>query len=366
MPAVSGPLYTPEGFQPRTVTFADGVVESIARGAERGVLSRGLILPLFVNAHTHLGDVVVTEEPQGTLEEVVAPPHGLKFRRLAEVSPKTLQEALRHLLTRMVATGTGGFSDFREGGVAGAIALREALRGTGLAGRILGRPTGLTYDAQEVRALLEIVDGIAVSGLAEWEYDALGRLSQHVHSLRKPFALHGSEASREDVDALLDLDPAFLVHMTAATEADWARCADAGVPVVVCPRSQLFFQRVPDLPGMLAAGLDLSLGTDNAMIAGPSMLQELATAYRCARLHGGVPPAALLDMAVRGTNLLSEPPSRVLHHGGPSNLLVLDVPTSGDSAFQVIKASDADIALLSLGSRLWQRERGWVSEALHG
>src|SRR5207249_9142245 len=56
---------------------------------------------------------------------------------------------------------------------------------------------------------------------------------------------------REEIDAVLDLSPAFLVHMLHATDADLERCADAHVPIVVCPRSNAFFGMTPDIPGML-------------------------------------------------------------------------------------------------------------------
>src|SRR5207245_9321814 len=102
--------------------------------------------------------------------------------------------------------------------------------------------------------------------------------------------------------------------MLQATDADLGRCGDAGVPIVVCPRSNAFFGMTPDIPRMLRHGVELHLGTDNAMINTPSLFREMEFAYRVARLKGRVPAREMLEMALRGRPL-AEPhatsPSRV-------------------------------------------------------
>src|SRR5205823_14583806 len=144
------------------------------------------------------------------------------------------------------------------------------------------------YHAQEVAAVLRSSDGIAVSAYEDWPPDAIATLAQHVHREKKMFAVHCSERIREKIDHVLDLRPTFLVHMVHATDADLARCSDAEVPIVVCPRSNAFFGMTPDIPRMLRAGVELHLGTDNAMINVPSMFREMEFAYRVARLNGDV------------------------------------------------------------------------------
>lgn len=362
MRRVAGRLYTPEGFQEATVSFGGGRVEEVRPGVGGEGATQGLILPAFVNAHTHVGDAVVEEEPVGTLEEIVAPPDGLKFRRLREATEEALQGAMRRALWEMARTGTAALCDFREGGVAGAQALQRTLGATPLEGTVLARPGGLVYEAEEVERLLQEADGVAVSGVAEWDAGALEELARHVHRRGRTFALHASEARREDLDAILDLRPDFLVHMTAASPQDWERCAQEGLPVVVCPRSQLLFGRVPDLPGMAKAGLRLALGTDNVMVARPSMLREMETAYRVARLRGRIPPADVLRMAYEGANLLIRPPPIRIREGAPSRFLVLDVPLTGDVSYRAIHATAADISLVVLGRHVWMRDRGWIEE----
>jgi cytosine/adenosine deaminase-related metal-dependent hydrolase len=47
------------------------------------------------------------------------------------------------------------------------------------------------------------------------------------------------------------------------------------LPVVVCPRSNMFFGMVPPLARMVKAGVTVALGTDNAMIHQPDLFVEM-------------------------------------------------------------------------------------------
>ena len=63
----------------------------------------------------------------------------------------------------------------------------------------------------------------------------------------------------------MSLEPAFVVHMVEATDADILACADAGIPIVICPRSNRFFGKTARAARMLELGAEVALGTDNAM-----------------------------------------------------------------------------------------------------
>src|SRR2546422_264688 len=130
----------------------------------------------------------------------------------------------------MIRTGTTGFSDFREGGLRGLKLLYAALAVLPMQGLALARPVGLSYDPREVAAILRASDGIAVSSYIDWPRDAIEKLAADARRAKKIFAIHCSERVREEIDAVLDLKPAFLVHMIHATDADLERCADAHVP----------------------------------------------------------------------------------------------------------------------------------------
>lgn len=353
MQRVSGWFYDGRGFRSGVVGWEDDVIVEARAGRPRNALAHGLIVPGLWNAHTHLGDAVVTQELQGTLEELVAPPHGLKHRVLARAKDAEVIAAMRRTMTTMIRTGTTGFSDFREGGLKGLKLLYAAEAALPLHGVVLGRPGGLVYDASEVRAILRASDGIAVSAFVDWPRDDIAKLAADARRERKVFAIHCSERIREDMDAVLDLHPAFLVHMIHATDADLVRCADAGVPVVVCPRSNAFFGLTPDIPRMLRAGVELRLGTDNAMINVPSMLREIDFAYRIARLKGQVPAREIFEMALRGRGL-SDPESVAgIRVGAPADLVVLDLPGGTNGFASLMRASASDVRLVVSAGVPW-------------
>ncbi len=353
MPQVSGWYYDGQGFRSGVVGWEDGVIVEAHAGRARTPVAQGLILPGLWNAHTHLGDAVVTQELRGTLEELVAPPHGLKHRVLARAKDDEVIAAMRRTMATMIRTGTTGFSDFREGGLNGLKLLYAAEAALPLHGVVLGRPGGLGYDGQEVRALLRASDGVAVSSYVDWPRSDIEKLAADVAREGKIFAIHCSERIREDIDAVLDLHPAFLVHMIRATDADLVRCADADVPIVVCPRSNAFFGLTPDIPRMLRAGVELRLGTDNAMINVPSMLREIDFAYRIARLKGQVPAREVFEMALRGRRLADPKAAGAIRVGEPADLVVLDLPGGTSGFASVVRASASDVRLVVSNGIAW-------------
>ncbi len=354
MPRVSGWFYDGERFRSGTVGWEGGIITELRSTRAREGLATGLILPGLWNAHTHLGDAVVTQELRGSLEELVAPPHGLKHRVLANAKDEAVIAAMRRAMATMLRTGATGFSDFREGGLHGLKLIYAAMAALPIRGAVLGRPTGLTYDAREVGGILRAADGLAVSSYVDWPAGDLEHVAADARRAGKPFAIHCSERIREDIDAVLALKPAFLVHMIQATDGDLERCADAGVPIVVCPRSNAFFGMTPDIPRMLRAGVELRLGTDNAMINVPSMLNEIEFAYRAARLKGEVRAKEFLDMALRGRRLTEPEASCGLQVGGPADLVVLDLPGGTNGFASVMRGVGTDIRLVVAGGTPWQ------------
>lgn len=350
----SGWYYDGAHFRRGSVGWEEDIIAEVRATRARDVLAEGLILPGLWNAHTHLGDAVVTQELRGTLEELVAPPHGLKHRVLAKAKDEAVIAAMRRAMATMLRTGCTGFSDFREGGLRGLKLIYAALAALPLHGVVLGRPSGLAYDRQEVSGILRASDGIAVSSYIDWPAAELEKLAADVRREGKTFALHCSERVREDIDEVLDLKPAFLVHMVQATDADLERCADADVPIVVCPRSNAFFGMTPDIPRMLRAGVELRLGTDNAMINGPSMINEIEFAYRIARLKGEVRAKEIVEMALRGRRLCDPESACAVRVGERADLIVLDLAGGGSGFASLMRAVASDIRLVVSGGVPWQ------------
>ncbi|MFT4946884.1 MAG: cytosine/adenosine deaminase-related metal-dependent hydrolase, partial [Natronomonas sp.] len=141
------------------VVVEDGEILDIE---ERTAHSEDIILPAFVNAHTHIGDSIAKEAGEGlSLEELVAPPDGLKHRLLRQASNEELVAAMSRTLSFMEQSGTAAFIEFREGGVEGVEAIEEALDGHDIESVILGRETA---------AAMEAADGFGASGANDADF----------------------------------------------------------------------------------------------------------------------------------------------------------------------------------------------------
>jgi len=244
------------------VVVEDGRIEAVER-AETD--STDIILPAFVNAHTHVGDSVAKEAAVALpLEEAVAPPDSLKHRRLAAADRAELVAAIRRTLRFMERTGTGAFLDFRESGVEGARALREAARDGEIEPFILGSGD---------ESVLEVADGYGASGANDDDFTAQRRAAREADV---PFAIHAGEPDATDIHPALDLDPDLLVHMVYAGPDHLRRVADQEVPVAVCPRANLVLGVGSPPVRDLLDHTTVALGTDNVMLNPPSMFREMA------------------------------------------------------------------------------------------
>lgn len=231
---------------------------------------RGIIVPTLVNAHTHCADAGVRPKPGMSLEELVAPPDGLKHRYLRETPRETLVADMRGFESQSVSNGISAFVDFREGGAEGCRMARDACD----TGVILGRPVSKEYDPSEIDDILSVADGIALSSISDIDRRYAEKVAQQVHARGKVFAIHCSERVREDLDLVLSLEPAFLVHMVEATDPDLRRCVDMDIPIAVCPRSNRYFGKAPPLRRMKGIGNTVAMGSDNAMLCTPDLRPE--------------------------------------------------------------------------------------------
>ncbi|MFB6152598.1 MAG: amidohydrolase family protein [Haloarculaceae archaeon] len=291
------------------VVVEDGAIAAIE---EQPTHSNDVVLPAFVNAHTHVGDSIAKEAGEGlSLEELVAPPDGLKHRLLRQASIEQKVEAMRRSLQFMARSGTTAFVDFREGGVEGVSALEEAAAGLPVEPVILGRET--------VEAM-ERSDGFGASGADDAEF-----AHERTATARggKLFGIHAGEVHDGDINPALDLEPDFLVHMVHAGELHLDRVEDSGTPVVVCPRSNLVTDvGVPPI-AELVERTTVALGTDNVFLNSPTMFREMAFAAKLS----DVSAREVLRMATVNGAEIAGLNCGLLAEGRDADLLVLD----GDS-----------------------------------
>ncbi|ELZ04339.1 amidohydrolase family protein [Natrialba aegyptia] len=307
----------------RVVIDDEGRIEAIE---EESVDSDDIILPAFVNAHTHIGDSIAKEAGGGlSLEELVAPPDGLKHRLLRAASRDELVAAMATSLEFMHRSGTAACLDFREGDVAGVEMLEAAVAAAD------GAVDALSFARGSVDAM-DAGDGFGASGANDAEF---GKERQATREAGKPFGIHAGEVDASDIDPALDLEPDFLVHMVHPEPDHLERIDDRNVPVAVCPRSNLVTGVGLSPYAELAERTTLALGTDNVMLNSPSMFREMEFLAKLSELSA----TEILRMATINGAELAGLDYGVIEPGREARLLVLDGGSANlDGARELVRA----------------------------
>ncbi len=252
-----------------------------------------LMIPGFVNAHTHIGDSVGKDIAIHSVDHTVHPVFGAKAKILKQTSDDIMIDFMKSSIHAMVRKGITTFVDFREGGSKGVHLLKRALQGTPIRCIILGRvesysnvhPEQLSTDVfkNKLDELVDLCDGVGLSGANENNDSTIHQYS-NTHKLR---AIHAAEtqestiyskdtSSFSEVTRALRVKPHFLVHMTWASRSELARAAKSTRGIVVCPRANgVLAAGIPNIIQMKNAGCTLALGTDNVMINSPDMFREM-------------------------------------------------------------------------------------------
>ncbi|PMP75475.1 MAG: amidohydrolase [Aciduliprofundum sp.] len=269
----------------------------------------------FVNAHTHIGDSFIKEVPRTGIKELVGP-GGFKQRMLESADDKMILKGMRESIRLMQREDIRAFFDFRESGIKGLNIIKRALN-DGMEGVILTRPSGPVYDEKEIEYLLENSSGIGLSSISDYDPDFISKVARKTKEKGRIFSIHASERIREDIDFILDLKPDFLVHMHRATDDDLRKVSRAGIPVVVAPRSALFFGTFVDFSRFIRNDVRIALGTDNAMLAVPSIRMEMNLSYYL----GLDPVEALKAGTIAMDRFLRKEKSLLLFRAGPGEIV---------------------------------------------
>ena len=264
MQELAGTVLVGESFEPLRgrVVVEDNQIEVVE---EAETNSTDIVLPAFVNAHTHLGDSVAKDAAVGlSLDEAVVPPESLKHRRLRAADRDELVTAMRRTLRYMHHTGTMTCLDFREFGTAGARVLRDAADPLDIEPFVFG---------SKDTAVLEIADGYGASGANDADFsDERAACAER----DAPFAIHAGEPDATDIHPALELEPDLLVHMVHAKQGHLDRVADQSVPIVTCPRANAVLEVGRPPVRELLDHATVALGTDNVMLNPPNMFREMA------------------------------------------------------------------------------------------
>lgn len=297
-------------------------------------LGPGVLLPGFVNAHTHL--------ELSHLAGVVGPAPFVPWVRalIAARSGETadvVRSAARMAMAAAAASGTAAVGDVSNGLQHLADLARSRLRAV-VFHELIGWDPARAEEAlawsQARRAELDPQPGVEVRPAAHAPYSCSPRLLALMAAAGGPAAIHLAESAAETrfladgggefaaflaerglghvafaggarspvdhAEACGILHPGLVIAHGVQTEAaDHALLARRGVHVALCPRSNLALGNgLPPLPGLLAAGVKVCLGTDS--LASSPSLDLLAEAVELHRAFPAVDPAVLVRAATVG------------------------------------------------------------------
>jgi len=328
------------------IIIKNGRIENVGSGDYKGSSNENtyegqgiLVIPGFVNAHTHIGDSIGKDiGVDSTFDSRIHPTHGIKNKILQKSERKHLINFMRSSVISMMRKGIVAFADFREGGLQGIEQITEATSGLSIKCIRLGRPE-YYYDVSQdfyqnpklppdvielIYNILNIADGLGISGANENTDNSLKDYRRIIQkeSLKKKFLLgiHASESlqtekksisatGKSEVQRIVDnLLPNFIVHLTNASDVDIKLVARKKIGIVVCPRANgTLGVGIPKIAKMLSFGCCIAIGTDNIMINSPDMFRELDYVWKLSRTLEGGPISAreILKMAtVNGGKIL--------------------------------------------------------------
>lgn len=320
------------------LTLSEGKIREISaqKPSEKVVeLSSSLIVPGFVNGHTHIADSFAKEQGLGMkIEKIVAPPDGLKHRLLRETQTETKLKGINWAVKEMISGGITGFIDFREAGKKGIRLLERGLSGKEIEGKILGRP----LSKHKIKEVLSISDGIGLSSLNNFSDHRLKVIKQTVQKEEKLVAYHASETAelrKESIElhgesdiirGIRKIHPNFIVHGTHASKKDIKYLKREEVPVIVCPRANAYLgEGIPPIKKFVNEGIKLCIGTDNVMLNAPNLFREFDYLFRIGRLQGiTLHPKKILKMVTVNPGKLLENP-HYLEEGAPADFFLFEL-----------------------------------------
>ena len=283
------------------VKIKNGRFEKISRkipSKEKSIdCSNLLLIPGFINSHTHIADSVGKDlSIDADVDSKIHPMIGLKQKLLKETPSHILSKYIKNSVKSMLKKGITTFVDFREGGLDGVLLLKKSLENSPIRGIILGR---IDYyntkneikknqifpgiHSKSLTKLLEKCDGLGISGTNE---NSDSNLKSYAKT-KKIRAIHAAETidstntskkltGKSEVQRAMMLNPSFLIHMTFASNNDLKLAAKNTRGIVVCPRANSSLaEGIPNISLMQKFGCNMTIGTDNVMINSPDIFREM-------------------------------------------------------------------------------------------
>ena len=341
-----------------------------------------LLIPGFVNAHTHIGDSIAKDVTlNSSVDERIHPVFGAKPKILKKTKPEHLSSFMNNTCKSMISKGITTFVDFREGGLDGILLLKRTISTLPIRSIILGRVEFYQNKYQikknegfpkqkipELEQILKKCDGIGISGANENSNSTLKFYSQ----TKKLRAIHSSETKdsvniskkntgKSETIRALQIKPHFLVHMTHSSKSDLHLASKKTNGIVVCPRANAALaEGIPDVDLMLKTNCNVAIGTDNVMINSPDMFREMDYLWKVtmATHKKRIDPKDILKMATVNAGRLLKKNIGVIESGKLADCIFIDKhsidlePMHSPYASLVHRASDSSIRAVMIGGKI--------------
>ncbi|MGD2107391.1 MAG: amidohydrolase family protein [Nitrosopumilaceae archaeon] len=341
-----------------------------------------LLIPGFVNCHTHIGDSIAKDITLNTsMEKRVHPVSGIKSKILKKTDPTHLKKFMQSSCYSMLRKGITTFVDFREGGLDGVLMLKEALNQIPIRSVILGR-LEMYQNNTEIRKntsfpknkkadlskILSKCDGLGISGANENSNSLLRYYSKfskiraiHSSETKQSFETSKKLTGKSETIRCLNLKPHFLVHMTYATKGDLYAAAKKTRGIVICPRANASLaEGIPDINLMKESGCTVGIGTDNVMINSPDMFREMDYLWKVTMglKKSRVDPKEILKMSTVNGGRILKRDIGVIETGKLADGIFIDrhsvdlEPMHNVYASIVQRASESNIKAVMIGGKI--------------
>ena len=342
-----------------------------------------LVIPGFVNAHTHVGDSIAKDVGiEYGVERKIHPVMGFKQKILQNTKPSHLTSFIRNSCISMMKKGITTFVDFREGGLEGIDILQKAISNLPIRSIILGRidyyqgrkqikkNTSLPDSKKnELFTLLQKCDGLGISGPNENSNPVLRYYSQtkKLRAIHSAETIEGCEISKKttgktETQRAMILKPHFLIHMTHASKKDLLLASKHKTSIVVCPRANASLaEGIPDVNLMIQNGCNITIGTDNVMINSPDMFREMDYLWKVSMgmQKKRFSPKSILKMAtVNAGNMLQNEKLGSIQPNNLADCIFIDKheidlePMHDPYASIVHRASETVIKAVMIGGKI--------------
>jgi 5-methylthioadenosine/S-adenosylhomocysteine deaminase len=189
--------------------------------------------------------------------------------------------------------------------------------------------------------------------------------SEHELAVRtgQPYIIHLAEGVDQEtageMDVLLEFGAlarnTVIIHGISLRPRDMEAMARVGASLCWCPGSNLYlYGKTADIPALLQAGVNITLGTDSSLTGGLDLLDEVRIARRAFRDQTGEDPSppwlvGLITTGAAYALVLDDRRGRIAP-GYEADLLVLP-DRGGDPFTTLVEADVSDIALLCCAGR---------------